>query len=209
MATVLIADERTEDRQLLRGVLEGMGHAVIETGNAKDALAEAQKSRPDLMLSDILMPGADGFELCRWFQQDPDLRHVPFLFIAGVYNAPEYEQFAQDVGAARVLPKPIDPQELRVAVRDLLSLGFIPGATQKLRQLDIGTFHKRRADAAVSQLEKKLAELAQSAQYYRLLSKTNQAIVHITTREQLFQAACRIAVDDGGLCFAAIVVIDR
>ena len=209
MAKVLIADERAADRQLLRGLLERMGHAVVETCSADDAFAEAQINKPDLMFSDIPLPGADGFELCRWFQQDPDLRHVPFFFISEAYTAPAYAQFAEDIGAARILPKPVDPQELRHAVRDSLSNGLNAGATQKLDRMDLGAFHRRRADAASSQLEVTLAELTQSTQRYKLLSKINQAIVHSASREPLFQTICRAMVEDGGVQFAAIVLLDR
>lgn len=209
MATVLIVDDRAEDRQSLRITLEDMGHAVIETSNAQDAIAEARKTRPDLILSDILMPRVDGFELCRWFQQDSELRHLPFAFVTQEYSAPEYDQFARDVGAVRVLSKPLEPRELRVAVEELLSADFASDATEKLRRLDDNSFHERRANAAISQLEAKVAELEQLAQRYRLLSRTNQAIVHIASREQLFPAICRIAVEDGGVRFAAIILNDQ
>ncbi len=197
MATVLIADNRAADRQLLRAELEDMGHAVIEASDAREALARARESRLDLILSDILMPGADGFELCRWFQQDTKLRHLPFAFVTAGYGTPEYHQFAVDVGAVRVLAKPLEPRELRVAVEELLSADLTLDATEKLRRLDESSFHVRRANAAVSQLEAKVVELEQLARCYRLLSKTNQAIVHIASREQLCPAICRIAVEEG------------
>ena len=206
---VLIADSHAEDRERLRDLLEGMGHAVIETSNAQDALAEARKNRPDLVLSDVLIPGIDGFELCRWFQQDPGLRHVPFVFVTAAYADLEYAQFASDVGAVRVLRKPVNIQELRVALEELLTTRFVPDTTQKLRRLDNDKFHQRHASAAVSQLEAKVAELERLARRYKLLSETNQAIVRLGERESLFAAICRIAVDDGGARFAAIIRIDH
>jgi PAS domain S-box-containing protein len=207
VAPVLIADDCADDRELLRVALEGMGCTVIEAASGQQALAQARMTRPAMILSDIQMPGIDGFELCRQLQQDPDLRHVPFAFITA-YDGSQYHKLAQDVGAVRVLSKPVEAWELRALVEESLSVGFVPDATQKLRRLDNETFHRRHASAVSSQLEQKVAELERLARLYKVLSRTNQAIVHITNREQLFPDICRIAVEHGGLRLAAIVLID-
>jgi PAS domain S-box-containing protein len=208
-ATFLIVDDSAEDRQRLRVVLEGMGHAVIEVSNSQQALAEARRTRPDIILSDIHMPGADGFELCRRLQQDPDLRHVPFVFVTAAYSAPQYQKFAQDVGAVRVLSKPLKPEELRAAIEESLIVGVVPGQTQKLRRLDNEAFHKRHSKVLRSQLKERMAELERVGRLYKVLSQTNKAIVRITSREQLFPAICSIAVEYGGLRLAAITLIDQ
>jgi len=106
--TVLIADNRAEDRRQLRVVLEGMGHTVVETSNGQEALASIRTARPDVIVSAVLMPGVDGFELCRQLQQDPDLRHVPCVFTTAT-SGPQYAELAQDVGAVRLILKPVDP----------------------------------------------------------------------------------------------------
>ena len=208
MAMILIVDGRAADRQLVREVLDRIGHAVIDANDAEQALAKARDTKPDLILSEILLPGMDGFEFGRRLQQDPDLRHVPFAFVTK-YSGPKFEQLARDVGALRVLSKPVEPQELRAAVQELLSIGFVPDATQRLRRLNTGGFHQRHAKTVGSQLEEKVAELEQLARRYKLLSHTNQAIVRIPDREQLFPAICRIAVEHGDLRFAAIVLMDQ
>jgi len=207
-ATVLIANDRAEDRQLLRAVLEAMGHVVIEVSNGQQALAEARTAKPDMILSDIQMPGGDGFELCRRLQLDPNLRHVPVVLVAADIE-PKYQQLAQDVGAIRVLSKPVEARELRAAVEESLFVGFVPGATQKLQRMNNETFYRRHAAAVGSQLEQKVAELERLARLYKVLSKANQAIVHSNNREQLFPAICRVAVEHAGLRLAAIVLIDQ
>ena len=208
MPMILIVDGRAADRQLVRDVLDRIGHAVIDAADAEQALTKARDAKPDLILSEILLPGMDGFEFCRRLQQDPDLRHVPFAFVTK-YSGSKFKQLAREVGALRVLSKPVEPQELRPAVQELLSIGFVPDATQKLRRLDNDAFRKRHAKTVGSQLEEKVAELEQLARRYKLLSHTNQAIVRITDREQLFPAICRIAVEHGDLRFAAIVLMDQ
>jgi PAS domain S-box-containing protein len=160
-ATVLIAQDRVEDQQVLRAELEGMGYAVIEASNCQHALAEARRARPDIILSGMQVCGANGFELCRQLQQDADLRHVPVVFVTAASSVRQVGQFAQDAGA-------------------------------------VG-----------SQLLEKVAEQEQLARLYKMLSQTNKAIVRISSREQLFQTICRIAVEQGGLRLARIVLIDQ
>ena len=61
LKTVLIADDKPTSRELIRTVLEGMGHRIIEAGDGIEALRCARESRPDLVILDIHMPGVDGF----------------------------------------------------------------------------------------------------------------------------------------------------
>src|SRR5450759_5663971 len=70
VATVLVGDDSAEARQQLRLLLEDLGHAVIEASNVQQALALVRQTTPDMILSDIQIPGVDGFELCRQLQQD-------------------------------------------------------------------------------------------------------------------------------------------
>lgn len=159
MTTVLIADDRAEDRRLLRLVLERMGHQVIEAENGQAALDQARSSVPNLILSDILMPEMDGFTLCRRLQEDPHLRHVPFVFVTATYGEQRYQEFAADVGAARVLLKPFDAQSLRSIVDECIRHGAPDDATQRLAQLDEAVFHERHAQAVNWKLEEKVSDL--------------------------------------------------
>jgi CheY-like chemotaxis protein len=74
------------------------------------------RTSPDLVLSDVLMPGMDGFTLCRCAHEDAALRHLPFVFMSGTFADPRYAQFAAALGAVEVLSKPIDSRSLRAAV---------------------------------------------------------------------------------------------
>jgi CheY-like chemotaxis protein len=120
-ATVLIADDRAEDRRLLRLVLERMGHRVIEVSNGEQAFELARSARPDLVNSDILMPVMDGFTLCRKLQEDVALRHIPLVFVTATDREQRHQEVASDLGAARVLLKPFDAQALRVIVEEALA----------------------------------------------------------------------------------------
>jgi putative two-component system response regulator len=159
MATILVVDDRREHRKATRLVLERAGHQVIESRDGLEALERARFDKPDLVLSDVLMPGMDGFTLCRRAQEDVSLRHVPFVFMTGTFADPRYAQFASELGAVEVLPKPIDSRSLRSAVDRALQRGPTPDATERLRTLDDGTFHARHIGVVTTKLEEKIAEL--------------------------------------------------
>jgi PAS domain S-box-containing protein len=209
VAVVLVADDCAESRQQLRLLLEDIGHAVIDASNVQQALALVRQATPDMILSDLHLPGVDRFELCRRLQQEPGLRHVPLAMLTEEASGPDMQQFAQDVGAVAVLMKPVTALQLRTAVDVCLSFGGAPDATQKLQQRDTETFHERHSTELVAQLETKVADLERLSRRYKLLSETNHAIVRIGNREELLRAICRIAVEHGGLRLAAIVLTDR
>lgn len=161
-ATILIADDRAEDRKLLKLVLQRMGHRVIEASDGDEALRLARETRPDLVLSDILMPVMDGFTLCRRLQEDPGLRDVPFVFVTATYAEQRYRQFASEVGAAQVLLKPFRAHALRDVVQQALALEATAGAGQRPARLDEQQFHERHAQAVNWKLEEKVCELEQA-----------------------------------------------
>jgi CheY-like chemotaxis protein len=107
---VLIVDDKPENLYLLRALLTGNGFSVTCANEGGEALRAARSSRPDLIVSDILMPGMDGFALCREWKKDPDLRTIPFVFYTATYTDPRDEKLALDMGADRFLIKPTEPE---------------------------------------------------------------------------------------------------
>jgi putative two-component system response regulator len=167
VAQILIADDRGEDRQLLRFILETMGHDVIEASDGEQAFELACAHNPDLILSDILMPRLDGFGLCRRLQQDPGRRHIPFVFVTATYGEPRYRRFAEDVGAVRLLLKPYEAEQMRVLVGEVLDNAVRLDATQRFRRLPETDFHMRHAEAVCAKLEEKVRELEEANELLR------------------------------------------
>jgi len=71
MATVLVVDDNAINRALLKTVLSFAGHSVIEAAEGLEALALARRERPDAVITDVLMPGLDGYELARRLRGEP------------------------------------------------------------------------------------------------------------------------------------------
>ncbi len=117
---VLIVDDLEQNRYLLVSLLSGHGYEVTQAANGEEAWALAQSAPPHLIISDLLMPVLDGFELCRRCKSDPRLAAVPFLVYTATYTDPKDEQLALSLGADRYLVKPQAPEVLMEVVRNLL-----------------------------------------------------------------------------------------
>jgi two-component system, OmpR family, alkaline phosphatase synthesis response regulator PhoP len=89
MPTILIIDDEPTVADLLAELLAEEGYAVVTAFNAAEGLARAADVRPDLILSDVMMPGDDGYTLARTVAADPDLRGTPVVLMsAGPRQAP-------------------------------------------------------------------------------------------------------------------------
>ena len=123
MARVLIADDIGHERLLLRTILEHAGYEVAEAANGVDALASARAKSPDLLITDLLMPVMDGFELCRQWRRDPGLRGVPVLVYSANYSEPDDLAFSTLIGADRAIAKPVTREPVLAAVGALILNG--------------------------------------------------------------------------------------
>ncbi len=105
---ILIVDDNEDAKIILAKTLEYNGHSIESAANGVEALAMAKKFSHDLIISDILMPEMDGFQLCREIKMDPDLQKIPFVFYTATYVETEDERLAISMGASRFIVKPIE-----------------------------------------------------------------------------------------------------
>jgi CheY-like chemotaxis protein len=117
---VLVVEDDPETRHFYMGVLAAKGFLTHEAHNGFQALAKAIEAPPDLVLTDIAVPGIDGIELCRRLRADPRTRSVPVLAVTG-YEDRHYPDRVMDAGANRVLLKPLDPAVLVAEAQQLVS----------------------------------------------------------------------------------------
>ncbi len=162
MAKILVADDILQNRYLLESLLKGYGFEAITVQNGAEALDAARADPPDLIITDILMPVMDGFELCRRWKADERLKSVPFIFYTATYTDPKDEAFARSLGAERFIVKPQKPEDLARAVREVLeesrtsSPEPVGDETEILRQYNEVLF--RKLERKVMQLEADIAE---------------------------------------------------
>ena len=121
MSTVLLVDDQNSNRELVRDILTYRGHRVIEAHEGAEALGLAHAEHPDLILTDVLMPGMDGYQLAQELRAADDTANTPIVFLTANYLPAEAEPFAEACGIARVLLKSADPQTLLHAVEQALA----------------------------------------------------------------------------------------
>ena len=208
MATVLVADDNRANRHALSALLESHGHTVLLAADGREALEKARAARPDLVISDVLMPLMDGYELARRLRDDPETYGTAVLFYTAYFGSEEARQLALAHGVARVLVKPADNDVILRAVGEILSAD--PDITLTPDNLD-----RDHLRIMVDQLLDKTGALeAQQHRIERLnrtlavLSAVNALIVRVTDRQALLDEACRIAVEKGGFRLAAVGLLD-
>ena len=219
---VLIVDDREDNRYLLRMLLQGHGFDVEEAPDGARALELARARRPDLVITDLLMPVMDGYTLMRLWKADASLHGIPFMVYTATYTQPKDEQLALDMGADAFLVKPAEPEVFISRVHAILNAASEQLPTARAPSVSEPESLKIYSEVLIAKLEKRSAELEQrvaelhqsQAQVLRLnrlyaaLSETNQAIVHAPDRASLFDELCRIAVQRGGLAMAWVGWLD-
>ncbi len=116
MATVLLVDDDPTIRDLLRLYVERDGHRVLSAADGETALQVALRAHPDLVLLDVMLPGLDGFEVCRRIREASD---VPILLLTA-RSGDSDKVIGLDLGADDYVVKPFSPRELMARVRALL-----------------------------------------------------------------------------------------
>jgi CheY-like chemotaxis protein len=94
MKTVLIVDDHADNRAVLVTML-GHLYRLLEAGGGEEALEIARKERPDLVITDVLMPKMDGFEFVRRLRQEKEVANTPVVFYTASYIESESRQLAQ------------------------------------------------------------------------------------------------------------------
>ena len=118
---VLVVDDNPDIMDLMRELLASRGYDVVAVASASEAEAEVRRLPPDLILSDVIMPGKSGYELCRQLKEDPATRLIPFVLITGLSDREDKLQ-GIECGADDFLHKPIFAEELFARVKSLLKL---------------------------------------------------------------------------------------
>lgn len=119
MATILVIDDETSIRTLLRGVLEQAGHRVVEAHDGREAISQYQQNRPDLVIMDLLMPEVDGLEAT--LQLSREYVDTKIIAMTGAQGDRNFLDVAQLFGACRAFEKPFDLQQMLQAVQEELA----------------------------------------------------------------------------------------
>lgn len=118
---VLIVEDHSSVRALLRVMLEGEGYRCLEAGDGVEALQAAQSKKPDLIMLDLMMPEVDGEKVIQEIRGRADISSIPIVVVTAREEG--IERISDVVGAANVFMKPFDEGKLIARVRDLIGPG--------------------------------------------------------------------------------------
>lgn len=172
---VLIVDDKPENLYLLEALLMGNGHQVQAAANGADALEILQAGGIDLIVSDILMPVMDGFQLCRRVKGDDSLRAIPFIIYTATYTSPKDEAFALKLGADRFLLKPCEPDVFMAVVEEVMTAAMPNSAHAFGEPLQQEEMLKLYNERLVRKLEQKMFQAEQEIQTRLAVEKALRA----------------------------------
>ncbi|MFQ5957975.1 MAG: PleD family two-component system response regulator [Alphaproteobacteria bacterium] len=145
-ARILVVDDQPLNIKVLEAKLSSEYYEVIAATDGAGALAAMREEKPDIVLLDIMMPGMDGFEVCRQMKADPDLAHIPVIVITALSEASDRVR-GLEAGADDFLTKPINEIAMFARVRSLLRLKL---ALDELRLRDHTSLQLGVADGLVA-----------------------------------------------------------
>jgi two-component system, cell cycle response regulator DivK len=117
---VLIVEDDLSTRVMYKDYLSSCGFRIADAHNGHQALAKAQELRPNVVLTDLAVPGMDGFEFCRALQQSDVTRTIPVLAVTGHSEYLEQPDRFRETGILHVLTKPCPPDVIETELRRLL-----------------------------------------------------------------------------------------
>ncbi len=119
---ILIVDDKKINRELLKGYLVNAGYSqILQAGSGEEALEQAEKEKPDLVLLDIVMPGIDGYEVCRRLKANEQLKDIPVIFLSALTDTTDkIKAFAQ--GGVDYIAKPFAFEEVQARVQTHLKI---------------------------------------------------------------------------------------
>jgi PAS domain S-box-containing protein len=159
---ILVVDDLAENRYFLKTMLWAYGFEVVSACDGAEALSLARLQPPDLVISDILMPTMDGFELCRQWHTDAVLCNIPFIFFSAVYTTAQDEQLGLGMGADRFVIKPQEPQMMFEIIQEVLGRRRTQPAVIVAPPVDEITILREYNATLVRKLQTKVAELEAS-----------------------------------------------
>jgi diguanylate cyclase (GGDEF)-like protein/PAS domain S-box-containing protein len=152
IATILIVDDHVLNREFLMTLLGYSGHRLLEASSGIDGLKIMETERPDLVISDILMPNMDGYEFVSRMKANPETAEVPIIFYTATYREREAMAVAEACGVRWVLPKPSDPDVILKTVHEAL------GVVEDGKETVPAFAPEPPSESRLSDIENKMAE---------------------------------------------------
>jgi two-component system, cell cycle sensor histidine kinase and response regulator CckA len=207
MATILVVDDLAANREVLVSLLQYKGHVLLEAENGSEAYAMVQARRPDLVITDVLMPVMDGYELVRQLRLDPTTRNIPVVFYTAHYGESEARKLALSSGVADVLTKPVEPEAVLELVGRLLSGSVEPNPAHALPLT--ADFDRAHLRLLTDKLSDKARDLGEANARLRALINIGLELASEKDPDRLLRHVCVAARDLFGATYVTLGILDR
>jgi CheY-like chemotaxis protein/GAF domain-containing protein len=204
VATILVVDDNAINRKLLVALLSGDGHLTLQASDGADGLTVARQHRPQLIISDILMPSMDGYAFVRALRREPQLRGTPVIFYTAHYHEREAHNLARSLGVSRVLVKPSPHGELLKAVEQVMA-----GVPESEPDPVPENFDREHLRLLTDKLSERAAALAVSNSRFAALADLSLEIASQHSSAALLERACAGARNLVGSQFAVLAIAEQ
>jgi PAS domain S-box-containing protein len=204
MWKVLVVDDNASNRTVVRTLLEEEGYQAIEAADGAEGLRVAEKERPQLVISDILMPSMDGYEFVRQLRANPTLAQILVIFYTANYHRLEAKNLAEQCGVARVIIKPCSRRELLGAVADVLD-GANGTVVPEIKE----EFDRAHLQLLTDKLSNKADELSALNSRFAALTELNVQLASERDPSVLLERVCAGARSLLGAKYAYLAIADR
>jgi len=197
MAKILVVDDHPANREFLRTLLTYKGYEIHEASDGAEALGLARNTRPDLIITDILMPTMDGYEFVRQLRLDPDIANTAVVFCTADYHGREAQNLAKACGVANLLFKPCEPELVLQTVESALGVATVSSMPAPSQQFD-----RDHLALLTNKLSQKTTELQTANQRLSALIEISVQLAAEPDSARLVEGVCRSARDLIGARYA-------
>jgi two-component system, cell cycle sensor histidine kinase and response regulator CckA len=207
MATILVVDDVADNRGFLVALLEYHGHRMLEAADGREGLATAHANHPDLVITDVLMPVMDGYELVKQLRLDPNTSRIPVVFYTAHYAEREAKALALSSGVSDVLIKPVESATVLEVVSRVLAEG---SASNSRDVLPLTTeFDRKHLRLLTDKLSEKAGDLLAANAQLRTLINIGVELASEEDPERRLQSVCASVRDLFGATYVTIGILDR
>jgi CheY-like chemotaxis protein len=168
---LLVVEDIPDILHLLEATLKFKGYRVLTARNGVEALEVIQKERPALIITDILMPKMDGFNLVHRLRINPETRTIPVVFLSATYVTPEDKVFAHSIGVNRFIEKPVDLVAFLPIIEKILAQGD-NAPVSALSEIEFYEGYRKRLE---TKLKQKITQITRDEHLLETLSEDEKA----------------------------------
>lgn len=204
MAKILIIDDRPVNRQFLITLLGYQKHELREASDGAEGLRIGREFRPDLIISDVLMPTMDGYEFVRRLREEPEIGKTPVVFSTAHYLSRESQALAEKCGITSIIYKPCEPQVVLDIVADTLA-GVVAAPPSPL---PVAEFDRDHQQLLTNKLAEKTEQLRDAHGKLTALIELSTELAQERDPVELLDRYCSVARDVIGARWTLVVFLD-